>query len=1072
MKLKIFAAFTAACVMAVGLYGQAVESEAVNLLGQDYFLSYTNNSTIADMSAYLIEKEGVLEVEETMAVGLWSAGEADMSKVVNNGDVNWLNLDTAGDVVTNALYAKEDMNYSIAENGKAVISATMLMVPSDEIEASFVDGYSTDGNFGFIDNGDLKFGLYAYEYDVTKTVTEGDTTKEVVEVVTNLVIYHSYYDTPIPTDDDQLITPVAYTNYVYEVPSNTDFTQPQTVKITLMQAKTEDLFFKVTLNGIDVVTPYGCAEATIVNCSDELPYRDGGPWLRCVNNGNVNSISAINFSGTGTINGLTAGTIDANGEGGGEGGDDTEITLSWDDFAGFADTIVGETATTNVTFNLANANEATVTIAGDSDSAFAIADQTTTLGTVTVTFKPTEAKEYTAILTVTAGGKSETLEITGTGVAPEPTVISVVKLSSTSSKVGSDPTFTAIVTDSEGNLVDAANYTIDTSAINTNKAGLYPVVITATGDDFQGVITNYYAVMNLTWFNGVPTQKALINPKNATLTAVHYMHTSQDRAYLAVNGNNTNGGGIGNMLYALDTLKSLYGTCQGVWEVAHNTAGGGKGMAVNTASGIMLVGGGTSGGQANTQSTYKGYDIADLANIGNTSNLVEETYTAEWAGSGYDAGQIMDGLDFNYAGTKVFGNNAGTDGPWVYQLAIDKNAKTMTWEHTYTTDVVRVRSVSSYYIDSKDYIFVGEGHSSGRGEIAVIDPSNGSIKTICVAADDFTADEFPAGRYFTNVKISGIASGEMYLYGSTDKGEVFVWALGHDAVTGEWMTAPVANITSAQTAALTSVESISNSRAFEVSDDNTAAFLYAQAKPGQFAVVTDESLARRKALASATLSPASSNKDVALGEITAAVIDENGATVAASEYTITTNLIDITTVGEYTVTITPVEGSVYSNAVTAVYTISVAPAAGFNYPEGGAIDDAAVVDWLTDKGVTQAQINALGSAAALNEKYLLNLDLENSSYTLKIKSLTVGEDVKVEVELVRANGNGEVAVTAPINGKLQLWGTADLGVDFANCGLSEISNANFSDGTTAVKSFHATGDKFFKAVIVNPTAAE
>ena len=1068
MKLKIFAAFTAACVMAVGLYGQAVESEAVNLLGEDYFLSYTNNSTIADMSAYLIENEGALEAEETMAVGLWSAGEADMSKVVNGVDGAWLNLDTAGDVVTNSLYANEDMNYSIAEKGKAVISATMLMVPSDEIEASFVDGYSTDGTFGFIDNGDLKFGLYAYEYDVTKTVTEGDTTEEVVEVVTNLVIYHSYYDTPSVTDDDQLITPVAYTNYVYEVPSNTDFTQPQTVKITLMQAKTEDLFFKVTLNGIDVVTPYGCAEATIVNCPDELPFRDGGPWLRCVNNGNVNSISAINFSGTGTINGLTVGTIDANGEGGGEGGDDTEIVLSWNEFAGFADTTVGETATADVTFNLENANEATVTIAGD--SAFAIEDQTT-LGKVTVTFKPTEAKEYTATLTVTAGDKTADLSITGTGVAAEPTVISVVKLSGTSSKVnGTTPELTATLTDSNGNVIDAANYTIDTSAIDMTKAGLYPVVITVTGD-IESVITNYYAVMNLTWFNGVPTQKALINPKNMTLTGAHYMHTSQDRAYLAIGASNGNGTGWGHALYSVDTLKSLYGTCQGVWEVAHNTAGGGKGMAANTTSGIMLNGGGNQGGTAATQSIFKGYDIADLANISNTTNMVADSYTAEWAGSGYESGQIMDGLDFNYAGTKVFGNNAGTDGPWVYQLAIDKTAKTMTWEHTYTTDFGRVRSVSSYYIDGKDYIFVGEGASSGRGEIAVIDPSNGSIKTICVAADDFTTDEFPSGRYFTNVKVSGIASGEMYLYGSTDKGEVLVWALGHDAVTGEWMTAPVANITSAQAAALTSVGSIGNSRAFEVSDDNTAAFLYAQASPGQFAVVTDESLARRKALASATLSPTGSNKDVALGEITAAVIDENGDTVAASEYTISTNLIDITTVGEYTVTITPVEGSVYSNAVTAVYTISEASAAGFNYPEGGAIEDAALVAWLTGKGATQAQINNLGSAAALNEKYLLNIDLENSSYTLKIKSLAVGDDVKVEVELTRFNG--ETAVEAAINGKLQLWGTADLGVAFEDCGLTEITNADFSAGTTAVKSFTpATGVKFFKAVIVNPPAAE
>lgn len=1066
MKLKIFAAFTAACVMAVGLYGQA--EEAVNLLGEDYFLSYTNNSTIADMSAYLIENEGVLEAEGTMAVGLWSAGEADMSKVVNNGDVNWLNLDTAGDVVTNALYAKEDMNYSIAENGKAVISATMLMVPSDEIEASFVDGYSTDGNFGFIDNGDLKFGLYAYEYDVTKTVTEGETTKEVVEVVTNLVIYHSYYDTPSVTDDDQLITPVAYTNYVYEVPSNTDFTQPQTVKITLMQAKTEELFFKVTLNDTDVVTPYGCAEATIVNCPDELPYRDGGPWLRCVNNGNVNSISAINFSGTGTINGLTAGTIDANGGGGGEGGDDTEIVLSWNEFAGFADTTVGETATTNVTFNLANANEATVTIEGE---AFAIADQST-LGTVTVTFAPTEAKEYTATLTVTAGDKTADLIITGTGVAaPAPTVISVVKLSGTSSKVnGTTPELTATLTDSNGNVIDAANYTIDTSAIDMTKAGLYPVVITVTGD-IESVITNYYAVMNLTWFNGVPTQKALINPKNMTLTGAHYMHTSQDRAYLAINGYNGNGTGGGNLLYSIETLTSIYGVCQGVWEVAHNTAGGGKGMAANTNSGIMLRGGGTAGGTVASQSTYTGYDISNLDNIGTATNMVEETYTAEWAGSGYESGQIMDGLDFNYAGTKVFGNNAGTDGPWVYQLAIDKATKTMTWEKTYTTDLGRVRSVSAYYIDGKDYIFAGEGASSGRGEVVVIDPSDESITTICVAADDFTTDEFPSGRYFTNVKVSGIASGEMYLYGCTDKGEVVVWALGHNATTGEWMTAPVGNITSAQTAALNSKDSVSNCRAFEVSDDNTAAFLYAQSSPGQFAVVTDESLAQRKALASATLSPTGSNKDVALGEITAAVIDENGDTVAASEYTISTNLINIAEVGEYTVTITPVEGSVYSNAVTAVYTISEASAAGFNYPEGGAIEDAAVVAWLTGKGATQAQINNLGSAAALNEKYLLNIDLENSSYTLKIKSLAVGDDVKVEVELTRLNG--ETAVEAAINGKLQLWGTTDLGVAFEDCGLTEITNADFSAGTTAVKSFTPeTGVKFFKAVIVNPPAAE
>ena len=99
-----------------------------------------------------------------------------------------------------------------------------------------------------------------------------------------------------------------------------------------------------------------------------------------------------------------------------------------------------------------------------------------------------------------------------------------------------------------------------------------------------------------------------------------------------------------------------------------------------------------------------------------------------------------------------------------------------------------------------------------------------------------------------------------------------------------------------------------------------------------------------------------------------------------------------------------------------------------------------------------------------------NIDLENSSYTLKIKSLAVGDDVKVEVELTRFNG--ETAVEAAINGKLQLWGTANLGVAFEDCGLTEITNADFSAGTTAVKSFNPEGVKFFKAVIVNPTAAE
>ena len=598
------------------------------------------------------------------------------------------------------------------------------------------------------------------------------------------------------------------------------------------------------------------------------------------------------------------------------------------------------------------------------------------------------------------------------------TVISVAKLSATGAMVGdAAPTLTATVTDENGDAVAAADYTIDASAIDMTTAGLYPVIITATGAGYAGTLTNYYAVMNLTWFNGTPTQKALINPQNMTLTGAHYMHTTQDGAYLAIAASNGNGTGWGHALYSVATLTSIYGTCQGVWEVAHFTNGGGKGMTANTTSGIMLNGGGSVGGTVATQSTFKGYDIGDLANIGTSSNMVQETYTAEWDGSGYAAGQIMDGIDFNHAGTKVFGNNAGTDGPWVYQLAIDKAAKTMTWEATYTTDLGRVRSVSAYYIDGKDYVFVGEGASSGKGEIAVIDPSDGSITTICVAADDFTTAEFPASRYFTNVKVSGIASGEMYLYGCTDKGEVVVWALGHDAVTGEWKTAPVGNITSAQTAALNSKASVGNCRAFEVSDDNNAGFLYVQSSPGQFAVVTDISLAQRKALASATLTPAGSDKDVALGAITATVLDEDGATVAASEYTITTNLIDIATAGEYTVTITPVEGSVYSNAVTAVYTISEpAPAQkpAWAADSGDGSDQDPYWAWATAHAAGQ---DLYAEGADYSAQYLMNVDADKTP-VLKIDSIQVGPGAAVII--VSATDGTDPISLATINGVLNV----------------------------------------------------
>lgn len=347
MKLKIFAAFTAACVMAVGLaFGQ--DAEELGLSYVEDFLAYTNGATISDMNA-IVESEGT----EVDFLGQWTSGEADMSKIVDKGNNNVLSLDTAGDVVTNTLFAGQTISDALKNGATVDISATMTFIPSDEIESSFVDAYSPNGDFAIVDNGDLKFGLYAYEYDVTKTVTEGETTQEVVEVVTNLVIYHSYYQ-PVVGEGDDACNPCGYTNNVINIteinPNAANiFAEEQSVIVTLKSFDGE-LFFKVAIDGITdgITSPLGCSDAAFSEEKLALtisPVPDGGCWFRSVQSVDNNDIkiSALNFSGTGEISYLDVYSA-AGGEGGGEGGeggddpaltypDDSEITdtalLAW-----------------------------------------------------------------------------------------------------------------------------------------------------------------------------------------------------------------------------------------------------------------------------------------------------------------------------------------------------------------------------------------------------------------------------------------------------------------------------------------------------------------------------------------------------------------------------------------------------------------------------------------------------------------------------------------------------------------------------------------------------------------------
>ena len=138
------------------------------------------------------------------------------------------------------------------------------------------------------------------------------------------------------------------------------------------------------------------------------------------------------------------------------------------------------------------------------------------------------------------------------------------------------------------------------------------------------------------------------------------------------------------------------------------------------------------------------------------------------------------------------------------------------------------------------------------------------------------------------------------------------------------------------------------------------------------------------------------------------------------------------------------------------------PTSGYTFPEGGPIPaDSSVNAWLVSINATQAQIDALGSNAALQQKYLLNLALADSSYELTVSSIAVGDTVDVAVTLTRTGALGA------INGTLKLAGATALDGEtgFAEVTGLEFSNGDFAEEGPAATSFEAGEAKFFKAVI-------
>ena len=159
----------------------------------------------------------------------------------------------------------------------------------------------------------------------------------------------------------------------------------------------------------------------------------------------------------------------------------------------FATTTVGETSTVTVTYTVENSEEKPE-ISLDND-AFTAEDAG---GTITITFAPTEAKEYTATLTIAIGDIKETVDLVATGVAADaPKVPEILNLKAgeiSAIYVGEttefEVTYTLQNAEEATASIEGEGFTIKKQEVGTatiefapTEAKTYEAVVTVTSGD-------------------------------------------------------------------------------------------------------------------------------------------------------------------------------------------------------------------------------------------------------------------------------------------------------------------------------------------------------------------------------------------------------------------------------------------------------------------------------------------------------------------------------------------------------------------------------------------------------------
>ena len=163
----------------------------------------------------------------------------------------------------------------------------------------------------------------------------------------------------------------------------------------------------------------------------------------------------------------------------------------------------------------------------------------------------------------------------------------------------------------------------------------------------------------------------------------------------------------------------------------------------------------------------------------------------------------------------------------------------------------------------------------------------------------------------------------------------------------------------------------------------------------------------------------------------------------------------------------------------------------FRDPEGRKIEDPAVINWLSENGFTQDDIDALGNAAdatdRLYECWLLNLNfkVQDAGATLRLTGIAVSNGVvSITVQFARKAPLGR------INGMLYFYGATDLAAGFGRSPIDDVSvsfgpdddpsfsiaptTALVTQSVTATFSTAVVTETFFKAAIevVRPNEPE